>query len=98
MASIFEDVHNSLKDGINFIVKKTGELTKKGKLSIDWIGINREIEKLFSELGGRTFEIITKEKGKDIASDPEVMQFVTKLQELEGRLVNKKKEISDVDA
>ena len=96
MASIFADIRDGLRDGIDLVVKKTGELTKMGKLNIELIGIRREIEELFSELGGRTFEIITKELANDIASDSEVMQLVKKLQELEAKLQDKKTEVNQV--
>ena len=98
MPSLFEDIRDGVRDGVNLIVKKTGEWTQKGKLNIDLIGIRREIEQLFSELGGRTYELITKEPGADIASDSEVIQHVERLKELEQRLAAKKAEIAQVKA
>ena len=97
MPSLFEDMRDGVKDGVSLIVKKTEEWTKKGKLNIDLIGIRREIEQLFSELGGRTFELITKESGADIAADSEVSQYVQRLKELETRLEAKKMEIARVN-
>lgn len=96
MPSLYEDIRDGVRDGVNLIVKKTGEWTQKGKLNIDLIGIRREIEQLFSELGGRTYELITKEPGADIASDGEVIQHVNRLKELEQKLAAKKEEITQV--
>jgi hypothetical protein len=96
MPSLFEDIRDGVRDGVNLIVQKTGEWTQKGKLNIDLIGIRREIEQLFSELGGRTYELITKDSGADVAADSEVIQHVNRLQELEKKLDAKKMEITQV--
>ena len=45
MTTLFDDVRDGLRNGINMIVKKTDELTKLGKINIDILNIKREIEK-----------------------------------------------------
>ncbi|MBN2354954.1 hypothetical protein JXO59_02515 [candidate division KSB1 bacterium] len=95
MSTIFDDLKEGLRDGLNIVVKKTGEYTKLGKLNIDLIGLRREIEQLFSELGGRTFEIITKEPDVAVKEDEEVKQLVEKLKNLEAKLAQKKVEMTD---
>lgn len=95
MTTIFNDLKEGLRDGLNIIVKKTEEYTKIGKLNIDLIGIRRAIEQLFSELGGRVFELLGKEPEKSVAEDEEVRQLMAKLKELEARLSTKKVEMSD---
>ncbi len=92
MSSIFSDLREGLREGLNVIVKKTEHFAKLGKLNIDLIGIRREIEQLFTELGGRTFELLSQEKGASVADDEEVKQLVAKLKELEKKLAVKKEE------
>lgn len=52
---------------------------------IEMIGLKREIERLFSELGGRTYELLSADSGADVAGDEEVREWMEKLKLLEAK-------------
>ena len=89
MASLLD----SIRDGLELVVDKTEEYGKIGKLKVDIFSVKRNIEKQFTELGGRTFEILTSEGTKTVAKDTEVKKIVEELQALEEQLKNKEAEI-----
>ncbi len=92
MASLLD----SIRDGLELVVDKTEEYGKIGKLKVDIFGIKRNIEKQFTELGGRTFEILTGDGPKTVSKDDEVKQIVEEIQNLEEQLKQKEAEIEKV--
>jgi len=96
MGSLWEDIRDGIRDGIELVVDKTEEYSKIGKIKVDIIGIKRNIEKGFSELGGRTYEILKENKKKNVGSDEDVKRLVDELMELEKSLDEKKNEIIKV--
>jgi len=96
MGTLFEDIKNGIRDGIELVVDKTEEYTKIGKFKVDILGIKRNIEKLFSELGGQTYELLSKGKKVDVAGDEEIKRMVDELKSLEEKLDAKKNEIKKV--
>ncbi|NOY58400.1 MAG: hypothetical protein GXO75_05650, partial [Calditrichaeota bacterium] len=96
MGSLWEDIRDGIRDGIELVVDKTEEYSKIGKIKVDIIGIKRNIEKGFSELGGRTYEILKESKKKNVGSDADVKRLVDELMELEKSLDDKKNEIIKV--
>lgn len=93
MGTLWEDVRDGIRDGIELVVDKTEEYTKIGKIKVDIIGLKRNIEKKFSELGGRTYEILKEQNRKSVGADVEVKRLVEELVELEKSLDEKKNEI-----
>ncbi len=96
MSTLFEDIKNGIRDGIELVVDKTEEYSKIGKLKVDILGIKRNIEKAFSELGGQTFELLSKDDKADVSADPEVKKMIAELHDLEESLDSKKNEIIQV--
>ncbi len=96
MGTLFEDIKNGIRDGIELVVDKTEEYTKIGKLKVDILGIKRNIEKLFSELGGQTYELLSKGKKVDVSGDEEIKRLVAELKSQEEKLDAKKNEIKNV--
>ncbi len=92
MASLLD----SIRDGLELVVDKTEEYGKIGKLKVDIFGIKRNIEKQFTELGGRTFEILTGDGPKTVSKDEEVKKIVEEIQTLEKQLKQKEAEIEQV--
>ena len=92
MASLLDNI----RDGLELVVDKTEEYGKIGKLKVDIFSIKRNIEKQFTELGGRAFEILTGEGAKTVAKDEEVKKIVEEIQSLEEQLQAKESEIEQV--
>ena len=95
MGSLWEDLRDGIRDGIALVADKTDEYTKIGKFKIDMLGIKRNIEKLFSELGGRSYEILQAGETK-VEKDEQVVKLVQDIKELEDQLDAKKNQIKDV--
>jgi len=96
MGTLFEDIKNGIRDGIELVVDKTEEYSKIGKLKVDILGIKRNIEKLFSELGGQTYELLGKGENIDVSADEEIIRLVGELKTQEEKLDAKKNEIKKV--
>ena len=96
MGSLWEDIRDGIRDGIELVVDKTEEYSKIGKIKVDIIGMKRNIEKRFSGLGGRTYEILKENKKKNVGADADVKRLVDELMQLEKSLDDKKNEIIKV--
>ncbi|MBN1481705.1 hypothetical protein EH223_05010 [candidate division KSB1 bacterium] len=92
MASLLD----SIRDGLELVVDKTEEYSKIGKLKVDILTIKRKIEKQFTELGGRTYDILTGEDAKSLQKDEEVKKITDDIQALEAQLKEKEAEIEKV--
>ena len=61
-------------------------------------GLNRSIEKHFSEMGGRVYDLIVEQghRGNKTADDEAVQRLVAEIRELESRLAKKEDEIESL--
>lgn len=96
MANLWDDIAKTIREGVDTVVEKTEVLTKIGKIKIDILNIKRNIEKNFSELGGRVYQLITKEKETEISTDKEAREVIECIKILEKELDNKKSELAKV--
>jgi len=87
---------DSIRDGLELVVDKTEEYGKIGKLKVDIFGIKRNIEKQFTELGGRVYELMTTKSTTKIAEDEEVKKAIETVKGLEVQLKDKELEIDKV--
>ncbi|MFH1006450.1 MAG: hypothetical protein V1800_02955 [Candidatus Latescibacterota bacterium] len=76
--------------------EKAGELSRIGKIKLDIAGVNRDINKTFTQLGGLTYHLLTEEKAPVIADQEEVKQLVEQLKMLEIDLHAKEAEFSAI--
>jgi len=93
-----DDVAKLFKRGITVVAKKTDEYTKIGKIKVDLIGIKRDIEKKFTELGGRTYQLIAEQSNTKIATNEEIKTIIDTIKELNEKLRLKKDELDQVRA
>ena len=96
MANLWDDIAKTIREGVDTVVEKTEVLTKIGKIKIDILNIKRNIEKNFSELGGRVYQLNTKEKETEISTDKEAREVIECIKILEKELDNKKSELAKV--
>ncbi|MBN1465863.1 hypothetical protein JXA02_08890 [candidate division KSB1 bacterium] len=92
MASLLD----SIRDGLELVVDKTEEYSKIGKLKVDIISIKRKIEKQFTELGGRTFDLLTGDDAKSLQKDDKVATLIRDIQAFEQELKEKEADIERV--
>ena len=96
MGSLLDDIRDGIRDGIELFVDKTEEYTKVGKLNIEILGLKRNIEKMFADIGGRAYEYFKTDTSKKIATDKEILGLVDSVKQLEQKLQAKKQEIEQV--
>jgi hypothetical protein len=96
MASLWDDIAKTIKEGVDTVVEKTEELTKIGKIKVDILNIKRNIEKNFTELGGRVYHVVVEEKKTQVAGDKEVKDIIESIKLLERELQRKKEELDNI--
>jgi len=94
--SFWDDMVNFFKKGVSTVAKKTDEYTKIGKIKVDIIGIKRDIDKKFNELGGKTYQLIVEENNTKIASNDEVRTIIDTIKDLNQKLDAKKEDLTRV--
>lgn len=78
----WEKIKKSLREGVQLSVEKIDEYTKIGKLKIDELGAKRKIDKNFSDIGERVFDLIESGKDTEAASDLAVKKAVENIKSL----------------
>ncbi len=96
MANLWDDIAKTIREGVDTVVEKTEKLTKIGKIKIDILNIKRNVQKNFSELGGRVYHLIIKEKKTAISADKETTEIIECIKILEKELDDKKSELEKV--
>ncbi|MFQ5606164.1 MAG: hypothetical protein ACE5HS_23075, partial [bacterium] len=69
MANLWDDIAKTIREGVDTVVEKTEELTKIGMIKMDIINIKRNVDKNFSELGGKVYHLLVEENKAQIAND-----------------------------
>ena len=92
MASLLDNI----RDGLELVVDKTEEYGKIGKLKVDIFSIKRNIEKQFTELGGRVYELATGAVKTKVEDDDEAQKIIEQIKVLESQLQDKEAEIEKV--
>jgi len=96
MANLWDDIAKTIREGVDTVVEKTEELTRIGRIKVDILNIKRNVEKNFSELGGRVYQLISKEKKTAISADKEAKEIIECIKILEKELDDKKSELAKV--
>ncbi len=93
---LWDDVRKSLQDLGNLAAEKgkvfskaaadkAEELTRTGKIKLDILQVNREIDHLFSELGGKVYHLQSEDALDSLAEDEEIKAMFEKIQVLEAK-------------
>ncbi len=96
MGSLWEDIRKSLKEGLETVADYTEEYTRIGRLKVDVAAIKHSINRLFGELGGRVYELLSQDPRSQVASDGKVGSLIARIKELEEKLRKKEAEIEAV--
>jgi len=95
---LWGDVKKSLQDLSNIAAEKgkvfskaaadkAEELTRTGKLKLDVLQVNRDIERNFTELGGKVYELKADDKLDALEDATDVQAIFDKIQVLEEKKV-----------
>ena len=98
MDTLWNKVKKNLVEWYETAYDKTDELARIGKKKVEITGLNRSIEKHFSEMGGRIYDLIVEQghRGNRTADDEDVQRLVAEVRELENRLRQKEEEIESI--
>lgn len=96
MAKFWEDLKDYVKQGATAVAEKTEELSKVGKIKIEIMGIERNLQKALSELGGRVYQLVTEDENVKIVEDEQVKKIIDKVKGFEKQLEAKKQELEEV--
>lgn len=96
MANLWDDIAKTIREGVDTVVEKTEELTKIGMIKMDIINIKRNVDKNFSELGGKVYHLLVEENKAQIANDKDVKEIIECIKILEKELQAKNEELKKV--
>jgi len=93
---LWDDVRKSLQDLGNLAAEKgkvfskaaadkAEELTRTGKVKLDILQVNREIDHLFSELGGKVYHLQSEDALDSLGEDEEIKAIFEKIKVLEAK-------------
>lgn len=92
----WEDFSAMFKKGVSVVAKKTDEYTKIGKIKVDIISIKREIDKNYTQLGNKVYQLMVLENNSKIASNEEIKVIADAIKALNEKLDQKKEELETV--
>lgn len=94
--TLWSKVRKGLKESYVFAADKTDVYTRIGKRRLSIIGINRNIDRSFSELGEKVYNILAAGGGSTVESDLAVNELFEKIKAFEGELTAREAEIEHI--
>lgn len=91
--SLLDSLKKGFLDGLHSATDKTTELTKIGRIKIDMLGLKKEIEEKFVELGGRVYHNAAEKNETCVDKDIHIGQLILQIKELEKELSAYKDEL-----
>ena len=95
-SSWWEDLKKTVKAGVSVAAEKTEEYTKIGKLKVEILNLNRNLDKSYSELGKEAFEFIKAGKRGDLGKLDSVKQIIEKIEDQKAQIKAKEDAIEAV--
>lgn len=96
MGTFWEDVKKTVKQGLSVAAEKTEEYTRIGKIKVDIMGIKKDIDKTYREIGTCAYELIHKKQADGIAKDETILNLKKKVDTLKKNLAAKEEEIEKI--
>ena len=82
MADFWKDLGNEVKDGVDWLSKKTEDLVQSGKETVDRIQLQSNLEKLYQQLGR---EFYTMYKNDNLKME-ELKNICDQINEIQDKL------------
>lgn len=96
MAGLWDEVKKVVKDGYVVAATKTEEYTKIGKIKFDILNIKRSIHKKFTEIGGKTHQLIIDDADVLVAADEDIKVLMADVLSLENEMKEKESIIDTI--
>ena len=91
--SLWEKIKQGLLDGLQAATDMTTEYTRIGRIKIDVLGLEKEIEEKMIELGGRVYHNAVEKNIVTIENDKEIQKLIAQIKELEEELKTYEEEL-----
>jgi hypothetical protein len=88
--SLWEDVATWLTGAAGTAIREAEDLTRRGRLKMEILGLSQQTEKAMAKLGGRVYRVL--ESGADVSADGEVGLLMGELRRLEAELARRRSE------
>ncbi len=98
MGKFWQDVKDSVKKGVTTAADKTEEYGKIGKVKLDIMNLNKQLDKNFKDLGEKTYETLKAKSKANLADDSAAKDMVAKIDEVKKNLADKEAEIEKIKA
>lgn len=89
--SLWEEVTTWLTGAAGTAIREAEDLTRRGRLKVEMLGLSQQMEKLMTKLGGRVYRLMGSGPA-GVAADGEVSRLVDELRGLETELARKRAE------
>ena len=98
MADLWERMKKTMSEAYSTASDKAVEGVNLGVKKLDEVTLRRELSKEFTDLGGRTYQLLKLDQGEDLPQDATILHHMNRLLELERRLEEKEQEIQGLKA
>ena len=92
--SLWDKVASNLQEWYSDAREWTGEKARIGVKKVDMVGIQHNIKRTMTHLGGRVYDLL--QRGEDISMDIEVKRLFATLQGLEQEMTEREQEIDEL--
>ncbi|HDQ46225.1 MAG TPA: hypothetical protein ENN17_12140 [bacterium] len=96
MGTFWQDVKQSVKKGVSTAADKTEEYGKIGKIKLDIMNVEKQLDKAFRELGEKTHEGLKVKTKANLSEDGKIKGMVEKIDALKKNISDKKAEIETI--
>ncbi len=96
MSDLWERVKKTASEIYATASERTVEGVHVGVKRLDLATIRRDLTREFAALGGRSYQLLQKNEGAGIPSDPVVLRHLARLRELEEKLEEREREIRSI--
>ncbi|MBN2029339.1 hypothetical protein JW824_03745 [bacterium] len=95
-STTWEDIKKKVKGGVAIAADKTEEYAKIGKLKVDIVKINHNLDKAYANLGRAMHKLLSKSRKVDVTDNAQVKTLITKIDDLNKSVQAKEKEIESI--
>lgn len=96
MATLWEDVKRTVKEGLTVAVEKTEEYGKIGKVKVEILKLERDSDKALRDLGNEVYGLTKKDKALADAQNDKIKKIISKIDNLKKSLKAKESEIETI--
>lgn len=94
--TLWDKVRRGVADGYQFAADKTDLYARIASRRVSILGINRKIDRSYTELGEKVYNLLAADESAPVASDPAVKELASRIRAGEEDLTRKEAEIEEI--